>query len=354
MFGWMTFEACCAEHQYSLRVGDVSLCCVGVSARPFALLALAFLAACNTYNESLLGGALDHAPAAVDAGNGGNAGESHAAAGSDEHGGKAGVGGAHGAEAGTAGEPAAHAGESNTSGGSGIGGSAGVAGSPSAAGSPNNAGSAGTAGTGSGLVGDQIDDFEDQDIFILRLSMRNGPWYGVKDATASGTVGPTMTIAALASADLRPGGTGTAALHLTASGFADWGAGVGADMVNQMGKKAAYDVSAYRAIRFYAKIGSGSTSSVKVLLPNVYSDADGGKCSDLDSTKRCGDHLFKSVSGLTTTWAQYEVKFAELTQQAFGLPQTSLDPTGVYSVQFTLANKLPIDLWIDDVTFVPK
>ena len=88
--------------------------------------------------------------------------------------------------------------------------------------------------------------------------------------------------------------------------------------------------------------------------PNVYSDADGRKCSDLDSTKRCGDHLFKSVSGLKTTWEQYEVKFAELTQQAFGLPQASFDPTSVYSVQFTLANKLPIDLWIDDVTFVAK
>ena len=125
-------------------------------------------------------------------------------------------------------------------------------------------------------------------------------------------------------------------------------------MVNQMGKKAAYDVSAYRAVRFYAKVASGSASTVKVLFPNVYSDADGGKCSDLDSTKRCGDHLFKSVSGLKTTWDLYEVKFTELTQQAFGLPQTSFDPTGLYSVQFTLANKLPIDLWVDDVTFVSK
>jgi len=329
-----------------------------VSARVFALFALPFLAACNTYNDSLLGGALDPAPEAVDAGSGGHAGE-HAAAGSTDHGGNLGAGGSSGTAGGNAGGSGAHAGESNGASGSGNGGSAGVGGvlgDAGKGGSTNSAGSAGTstAGTGSGLVGDQIDDFEDQDVFILRLSMRNGPWYGIADATASGTVGPTMTIAALASADLRPGGTGTAALHLTATGFADWGAGVGADMVNQMGKKAPYDVSAYRAIRFYAKVASGSATTVKVLFPNVYSDADGGKCSDLDSTKRCGDHLFKSVSGLKTTWDLYEVKFADLTQQAFGLPQSSFDPTGVYSVQFTLANKLPIDLWIDDVTFVPK
>ena len=80
--------------------------------------------------------------------------------------------------------------------------------------------------------------------------------------------------------------------------------------------------------------------------------ADGGKCTDADTKKRCGDHLFKSVSGLKTTWDVYEVKFSELTQQTFGLPQTGFDPTGVYSVQFTLANKLAIDIWLDDVTFI--
>ena len=96
---------------------------------------------------------------------------------------------------------------------------------------------ASSGGADSGPVGDQIDDFEDQDGFILRLSMRNGPWYVVADATATGTVGPKMTIGALATADLRSGSASTAALHLTATGFADWGAGVGADMVNQMAQE---------------------------------------------------------------------------------------------------------------------
>jgi hypothetical protein len=332
-----------------------------VSGRLSALLAFASLISCNTYNDSLLTGALAPALPAVDSagGQGGSAGAAHAAAGSAQHGGDSAVGGSSAPDGGRGGEPSASAGESSSAAGSGdvshagMGGVAGSGGSPA---TPGSAGSSGTptAGASSGPVGEQIDDFEDQDDFILRLSMRNGPWYVVSDGTTSGTVGPTMTIAALASAELRPGGTGTAALHLTATGFSDWGAGVGADMVNQMGKKAPYDVSAYTAIRFYAKIGSGASSTVKVLLPNIYSDADGGKCDDTDAKKRCGDHLFKSVSGLKTTWDLYEVKFSELTQQAFGLPQTSFDPSGVYSVQFTLANKLGIDLWLDDITFVAK
>jgi len=326
-----------------------------VSDRFFALLALTLLAACNTYNDSLLKGSYEPGGAAGDSGSGGNSGESNASGGTDE----AGRGGAPASGGGHAGAPDGQAGESNSAGSSGQPGSAGTGGAPAAAGSGGSvvsAGSAGTptAGASSGPVGDQIDDFEDQDTFILRLSMRNGPWYVVADATASGTVGPTMTIGPLAAADLRPGGTGTSALHLTATGFADWGAGVGADMVNQMGKKAPYDVSAYSAVRFYAKIASGSTSTVKVLFPNVYSDADGGKCVDTDTTKRCGDHLFKSIAGLKTAWDLYEVKFSDVAQQGFGLPQTGFDAKGVYSVQFTLTNKTPIELWIDDVTFVPK
>jgi hypothetical protein len=52
----------------------------------------------------------------------------------------------------------------------------------------------------------------------------------------------------------------------------------------------------------------------------------------------------------------YEVLFSEFTQQGFGLKQAApFDLTGVYSVQFTLANKLlPVDLWLDDVTFILK
>ena len=326
-----------------------------VSDRLFPLLAFSCLMACNTYNDSLLSGSLNPPIAgAGDAGMSSGAGAANTTAGSGDRGGTVGAagdyergGGGHG------GEPGAQAGEPSRAGSTGAVGTAGAGGAASVGGASSAGATSG--GAESGPVGDQIDDFEDQDGFILRLSLRNGPWYVVADATTTGTVGPTMAIGALAAADLRPGSSSTAALHLTATGFADWGAGVGADMVNQMAKKVAYDVSAYRAIRFYAKIASGTTATVKVLLPNGYSDADGGKCSDADSKKRCGDHLFKSVSGLKTTWDLYEVKFSDLTQQAFGLPQTSpFDLTSVYSVQFTMSNKLPVDLWLDDITFVPK
>ncbi|MEI9950468.1 MAG: hypothetical protein WDO74_16160 [Pseudomonadota bacterium] len=329
-----------------------------MSGRVFALLAFSSLAACNTYNDSLLVGSLGSSvPVGGDTGSGGSgsaaAGESNGAAASGDRGGDAGADGETGLGGGSghAGEPTAEAGSSGSVGNAGSVGSGGTSGAPGSAGSAGMS----AAGSGPGPIGEQIDDFEDQDEFILRLSMRNGPWYVVYDATTTGTISPlSSAIVPLTGADVRPGSSSTGALHLTASGFKDWGAGVGADMVNVSAKKAPYDVSAYRGIRFYAKIASGTTATVKVLLPNIYSDADGGKCDDTVSTKRCGDHLFKSVSGLKTTWDVYEVKFSDFTQQPFGLPQPAFDPTGVYSVQFTLANKLAIDLWLDDVSFIPK
>ena len=131
--------------------------------------------------------------------------------------------------------------------------------------------------------------------------------------------------------------------------------GVGADFVNTAGKKVAYDVSAYSGIRFYAKVATGSQTVIKVLFPTVYSDAEGGKCNDTVTTKRCSDHLFHTVTGLRPTWDQYQIDFDDLVQQGFGLPQASLDPSGVYSVQFTQATKLlPVDLWIDDVSLVVR
>ena len=330
-----------------------------VSSRLFTLFAFTCLAACNTYNDSLLGSRGPAIPGEGDAGKSSGEANGSAGHGAGDHGGDVGAAGDHGlGGASHGGESGAQAGEASSAGGLGKGGEGGtsnVAGGASSVGGASSAG-ASSAGADSGPVGDQIDDFEDQDSFILRLSMRNGPWYVVADATATGTVGPKMMVGPLPTADLRSGSSSISALHLSATGFADWGVGVGADLVNQMAKKVAYDVSAYKSVRFYAKIASGSSATVKVLFPNSFSDADGGKCTDADTKKRCGDHLFKSVAGLKTTWDVYEVKFADLTQQAFGLPQTfPLDLSSVYSVQFTLANKLlPVDVWLDDITFVPK
>jgi hypothetical protein len=316
-----------------------------------ALCVLGF-AACNTYDDSMLVGMLNPNLPAGGAGTGGsspNIGGSggivvSGGAGAVNSGGGSEDAGASGAvEGGAAGESAGGYAGSLAGGGAGAGGgviSAGAGGS--------------VAGAPSGSF-ELIDDFEDGDAVVIPIHGRNGPWYTFSDATAGGKLSP-FTIVALTGTNAHD--DSTAAVHLTASGFTDWGAGVGADLVNVAAKKVAYDVSAYKGVHFYAKVGSGASTALKLLVTTTYSDPGGGICSDaLPATvpsKRCSDHLYFQKT-IKTTWATYDILFADLIQQGFGLPQAGLDPKSVYSLQFTMPAKLAaVDLWLDDVSFIVK
>ncbi len=317
-----------------------------------ALGALCF-AACNTYDESLLVSLGASEPAGGGAGSAGRAGSgssgAHNTTGGGAHAGYAGESGDSGAgdEAGASGAGPDEAG--GTSGGGTVNGGASGTHNGGSSGSAGSVVSGGAPSTGGSPAYELIDDFEDQDGFILPLHKRNGPWYVFHDATA-GTILP-FAFDLVSGAGAAPGST--TALHVSASKFSDWGAGVGADLVNTAAKKVAYDVSAYKGVRFYAKVATGAVASIKLLVPTTFSDPDGGICMDSVATKKCSDHFFYPVSGLKTSWDVYQVDFADLVQQGFGLPQAALDPKSVYSFQFTASTKvLPLDLWIDDLSFV--
>jgi hypothetical protein len=337
-------------------------------------------AACNTYDDNLLqpgptagnGGTGNSAASgsgsggvptaggssAVQAGASGIAGTSGAngisgggslgeggAAGVGESAGNAGLGGTNAAGAGGVAGRAGNGG-TGTTGGTATGGSA-------TAGTTGNGGSSAAGSGGATSTSELIDDFEDRDLVLAPIKKRNGPWYDFNDGTATGV--QTFGIALLSGADARTGSSSTAGLRMTASGYTGFGAGFGADFVNTQGKKVAYDVSAYKGVRFYAKIAAGTQSSMKVLFPTTYSDPMGGKCDDAVAMMACNDHLFELVSPVQTTWAVYEVDFADLSQQGFGLPQATLDPASVYSVQFTLSTAaFSADVWLDDISFVLK
>jgi hypothetical protein len=192
---------------------------------------------------------------------------------------------------------------------------------------------------------------------VLPIHGRNGPWYTFADATVGGTLS-AFTVAPVTGSNAPDGSVGAA--HLTAMGFTDWGAGLGADLLNPAAppKKNAYDVSAYKGVHFYAKVASGASTAIKVLLITASSDPNGGICSDAHPTavpsQRCNDHLYAPKT-IKSTWATFDVLFTELVQQGFGLAQPTLDPKSVYSLQFIMPAKLaPVDLWLDDVSFIVK
>ena len=334
--------------------------------------ALIGFAACNTYDDSLLASS----QGATDAGGSGGAGNSGAGAsggvpsggvaaggGSTGRGGSNPAAGASGGSTTDAGAAGVGDGGDNGGGSAGLGGSsgghAGAAGG-GVAGTGNTGGVGGSGAGGTGTTGgsggtsatEMIDDFEANDLNMQVISTltngRNGYWYAFHDLPATGSQS-----FGIVSDTTRSGSKFT--LHMSGMGFTGYGAGFGADFVNVSKVKAVYDVSAYKGIRFYAKIATGTQPNLKLLIPTTYSDPMGGKCNDAVAMMGCNDHLFCAINGLTTAWAVYECDFALLKQGGFGLKQTSFDPKSVYSVQFSLlTTTLAANIWVDDVAFVLK
>ena len=130
-----------------------------------------------------------------------------------------------------------------------------------------------------------IDDMEDGDNIILYRGGRMGVWYTYHDKT-SGTLSPDEGTAV--TMESIPGGRCALSKHairVTGSGFSDWGAGFGFDFRydTSVSQQTAYDVSAYKGITFWARIGETSINTIRVGIGDQWSRPEGGHC-DLAST----------------------------------------------------------------------
>ena len=79
----------------------------------------------------------------------------------------------------------------------------------------------------------------------------------------------------------------------------------------------------------------------------------GGKCNALATApngEKCDDH-FGINETFTTSWAQYVVKFDQLTQIGWGNPAPALDKAALYGLQITAKPNLQVDLWLDQIEF---
>jgi len=246
---------------------------------------------------------------------------------------------------GTTGNVAGSAGEDPGTAGTG-GSSNPQAGSGSIGGGGSTAGGSGSGGTPVELA-DLIDGFEDDDLTLEQTAGRGGVWYLFDDGTV-GEAGPApLVCSALTSA---PAGLGAYGMHVTATGFTGWGSGLGVDF--RAGKKV-YDGSQFSGIRFWARVGDGKNTRHRVQLVDGTSDALGGKCDpavDALVGTKCDDHFGANLI-FTSSWAQYSVLFADLTQVGFGNSAPAIDEATLYGLQITAKAKLEVDLWLDQIEF---
>jgi endoglucanase len=183
------------------------------------------------------------------------------------------------------------------------------------------------------LVLDELTDGDGQ----FTASGINGRWSTYSDGTSAITP-PAMS--AIVPTD--------GAIHVTGTGFADWGAGLGLDLSGE-GAATSVDLSRYVSLKVRAK-GTG-TITVEVATPLTTGSDEGGECT--------GDGCFGHYASTITLSADYKdhvVTFASMSQPSWG-KTANRELTRVMGFNFLSraedGQSANIDLWVDRVALVP-
>ena len=179
-----------------------------------------------------------------------------------------------------------------------------------------------------------LDAFEDGDR-LFRAGAIHGDWYLVSDGTA-GVLNPATDEALV---PVSPGARESkGALHVSGSGFSDWGGGV----QGSLNLEACYvDVAAQTGISFYAR-GTG-TVLFSVATHGTIPMADGGAC-----VGNCYDNFALSFT-LTSAWKPYQLPWSMLRQAGWGTV-TTFQPKQAKYLQFSFAAGSSMDLYLDDLS----
>lgn len=220
--------------------------------------------------------------------------------------------------------------------------------SSGAASSAEASSSAASTGTGQPAGGPLIDDMEDGNGSIAADDGRVGAWYTYNDATATGTQTPAVKMPFMMTELPEPRDTSKYAANSKGSGFTVWGAGFGFDLNNSGTTKSAYDASKYTGITFWAKVGTGSTTTVRFNIGDKNTTPEGGVC--MPAT--CSDDFGQSLT-LTESWQQFTIKFADMKAENWSKQNlAAIDKSALYAVHFQAGPMTTFDIWVDDISFV--
>lgn len=188
-----------------------------------------------------------------------------------------------------------------------------------------------------------IDDFEDGNDQLARVSNRNGSWIPVTNISSDRFMAGASSACAA---------RGNFAGHLVGAGFtergANWSGVFEAYDSTPVGPAAVpFDGSAYSGISFWAAIGPTVAEPFieGVGLTTMDNAWNGGIC-----VTGCMDYYATKLV-FTRTWQRFVIRFADLKQGGFGSPQLAIRLDQL--VGFIIWPKNDFDIWIDDVRFEP-
>ncbi len=186
-----------------------------------------------------------------------------------------------------------------------------------------------------------IEDFEQDDSWVLTADGRKGSWITYDDGTGTQA---TPSRSALFPSRI-PGGRGTSkrGLHVKGGKFTSWGVTFGTELADA----ACYDASRYAGVTLLAK-GPGQIR-VGLQMIDVQDVKYGGLCQT-----DCYDSHRKIID-LGSTFKRYDVRWEDLRQLFVAGPPVAFDPRRVRFLEFGIApESTPFDVWIDDVAFIPR
>jgi endoglucanase len=191
-----------------------------------------------------------------------------------------------------------------------------------------------------------IDDGEDGNNQNLPVGNRGGYWYTFKDKGTT-TVEPTAGEEGGTFA-MSEGGHGSqyaARFHGKIGTGAIVFSGMGMNFVDP---KDQYDASKFGGVSFWAKRGENSTGKVRLKVPDVNTDPDGGVCTECFND-------FGIDMNLTTDWKQFIVPWKSMKQMpGWGAPlKKHITQAKIYGLQWQVnVPNAAYDIYIDDLKFV--
>jgi hypothetical protein len=186
-----------------------------------------------------------------------------------------------------------------------------------------------------------IEDFEQEDSWVLAADGRKGSWITYDDGTGAQA---TPSRSALFPSRI-PGGRGASkrGLHVKGGRFTSWGVTFGTELADA----ACYDASRYAGVTLLAK-GPGQIR-VGLQMIDVQDVKYGGLCQT-----DCYDSHRKIID-LGPAFKRYDVRWEELRQLFVAGAPVAFDPRRVRFLEFGIApESTPFDVWIDDVAFIPR
>jgi endoglucanase len=187
-----------------------------------------------------------------------------------------------------------------------------------------------------------VDDAEDNNNQVIVQKGRKGYWYTFVDKAGT-TLTPPAGTKFIMSAGGPKDSKHAARMMGKVSGSGDpLFAGMGFSFTDPKGP---YDATAYTGVSFYAKVGPGSTKTVRLKVPDADTDPAGKKCTE------CFNDFGQDLT-LTEQWKKYTVPFAAMKQmEGWGSPNpATVDKSTLFGLQWQVTQQgAAFDVWVDDV-----